>query len=330
MARADQMPRFVAPMLATAAALPADEERWAYEVKWDGIRVIARIAGGALELRNRSGIDITTRYPDLAGAPATGGEHDLLLDGEVVALDETGRPSFERLQRRMHVVDPAAQRRLATTVPVHLVVFDVLWSAGRSLMGVPYVERRDHLAALDLGGDGWITPVASVGASAPILVFVEQHRLEGIVAKRLDSTYQPGVRSSAWVKQRSSLGQELLVCGWIDGAGALAGGLGSLVVGYHEGPHGPIRYAGRVGSGLSRADITFLTERLSALARVSSPISAGTPPAETHWVEPELVVEVRFSEWTGSGLLRQPVFLGVRDDRDPGTVVREHGGGGAT
>ncbi|HEY5876942.1 MAG TPA: non-homologous end-joining DNA ligase [Ilumatobacteraceae bacterium] len=326
MPRADLMPRFVAPMLATATALPTEEERWAYEIKWDGIRVIACVAGGTLELRNRSGIDITTRYPDLAGAAEIGDGHDLLLDGEVVALDEAGRPSFERLQRRMHVVDPAAQRRLATTVPVHLVVFDVLWSAGTNLMGAPYVERRDHLAALDLRTDGWMTPVASIGASAPILAFVEQHRLEGIVAKRLDSTYQPGVRSSAWVKQRSNLGQELLVCGWLDGTGTLAGGLGSLVVGYHDGANGPIRYAGRVGSGLSRADIAFLTERLSALARAASPIHEGTPPAETHWVEPQVVVEVRFSEWTGSGVLRQPVFLGVRDDRDPGTVVREDGG----
>ena len=330
MPRADLTPGFVAPMLATAAALPTEEERWAYEVKWDGIRVIARVADGTLELRNRSGIDITTRYPDLAGAAALGGAHELLLDGEVVALDEAGRPSFERLQRRMHVVDPAAQRRLATTVPVHLVVFDLLWSDGKKLMGEPYVERRDRLAALGLGADGWITPVASIGASAPILGFVQRHRLEGIVAKRLDSTYQPGVRSSTWVKERSNLGQELVVCGWIDGTGALAGGLGSLVVGYHEAPHGPIRYAGRVGSGLSRADIAFLTERLSALARATSPISAGSPPADTHWVEPQLVVEVRFSEWTASGVLRQPVFVGVRDDRDPGTVVRESGGGDGT
>ena len=219
MARAERTPRFVEPMLATAAALPTDEELWAYEVKWDGIRVIARVAGRALELSNRSGIDITTRYPDLAAGAAHCGDYELLLDGEVVALDEAGRPSFERLQRRMHVVDPAAQRRLATSVPVHLVVFDVLWSDRKSLLRLPYVERRDLLAELDIAHDGWTTPSASVGASAPIVAFVENHRLEGVVAKRLDSAYLPGARSSAWVKQRSNLGQELLVCGWIDGTG---------------------------------------------------------------------------------------------------------------
>ncbi|MGD9703803.1 MAG: hypothetical protein AB7V74_15525, partial [Acidimicrobiia bacterium] len=237
------------------------------------------------------------------------------------------RPSFERLQRRMHVVDPAAQRRLATSVPVHLVVFDVLWSNRKSLLRLPYDERRDRLAELDIAHDGWTTPSASVGASAPIVAFVENHQLEGVVAKRLDSPYLPGTRSSAWVKQRSNLGQELLVCGWIAGTGVLAGGLGSLVVGYHDGPGGPIRYAGRVGSGLSRADIALLTERMAGLARSTSPIDEGTPPAEAHWVEPELVVEVRFSEWTQGGLLRQPVFLGLRTDKEPGTVVREHGGG---
>jgi bifunctional non-homologous end joining protein LigD len=320
---AESPPRFVEPMLATAGALPADEARWAYEVKWDGMRVIARIVAGRLELRNRSGGDVSGRYPELATGVEQCVGRELLLDGEVVALDETGRPSFERLQRRMHVVDLAQQRHLATIVPAHLVVFDALWIDGRSLVRAPYEERRRCLVELDLGHHGWMTPAAGIGQSAPITSFVANHRLEGVVAKRLDSAYQPGTRSSAWIKRRAAQRQELLVCGWIEGTGALSGTIGSLVVGYHDGPDGAIHYAGRVGSGLTRRDATVLDGLLTRLHRITSPITVGSPPAEAHWVEPELVVEVKFTQWTTSGLLRQPVFLGLRDDRDPRRVVKE-------
>jgi len=321
-----ETPRFVEPMLATAASLPLDEARWSFEVKWDGVRVIARIAEGRLELRSRRGGEVTPRYPELASGAAALGDVDLLLDGEVVALDESGRPSFELLQRRMHVTDAAAQRRLSATVPVRFVAFDVLWAGGASLLRLPYRERRLRLVDLGATHEGWMTPAASVGAAAPILDFVTGHGLEGVVAKRLDSTYQPGTRSGAWIKQRSNHRQELLVCGWIEGTGQLSGTIGSLVVGYHDGPSGPFRYAGRVGSGLSRREIAVVTRKLVGLERPDPPFDSGPPGATdgvTGWVEPLLVVEVEFTDWTQSGVLRQPVFLGVRDDRDPSSVVRE-------
>jgi bifunctional non-homologous end joining protein LigD len=196
-----QLPKQLAPMLAAAGALPRDDEGWAFEMKWDGVRALAFLDGGQLRMASRTGRDITIAYPELA-APGSAADSPLLLDGEVVAFDD-GRPSFSQLQQRMHVTSAAQAARLSARIPVSYLIFDVLHAAGHSLLDMPYRQRRELLESLDLGsGDGtWQVPPAFTGyAGTDVLAVSRDHGLEGIVAKRLNSPCQPGRRSPDWRK----------------------------------------------------------------------------------------------------------------------------------
>src|ERR1700761_3801927 len=218
--RRGQRPRQLAPMLAVAGALPRDDEGWAFEMKWDGVRALAHLGGGQLRLASRTGRDITIAYPELA-APGSAAASPLLLDGEVVAFDD-GRPSFAQLQQRMHVTSAAQAARLSAPIPVSYLIFDVLQAAGHSLLALPYRQRRDLLEGLDLGsGDGtWQVPPAFTGyAGTDVLAISRDHGLEGIVAKRLNSPYQPGRRSPDWRKVKNVYRQEFVVGGWGGGPG---------------------------------------------------------------------------------------------------------------
>lgn len=318
-------PADLRPMLATAAADPPSGSGWAWELKWDGVRALGFVEGGRLRLVSRNGNDVTGRYPEVRGLGAALGARPAVVDGEVVAFDETGRPDFQRLQQRMHVEGEHRVRRLATRVPVTYVLFDLLWLDGRSLMELPYDERRAALAELPLDGAAWRVPPNDVGDEGVMVSVSREFGLEGVIAKRRDSRYEPGRRSRSWVKVRNLLRQELVVGGWSPGRGARAGRIGSLLVGYHEqaGDTTRLRYAGRVGSGLTDSEIERLGRELRAGRRATNPFDVGTPPRGSVFVEPRLVVEVRFSEWTRAGLIRQPVYLGTRDDKDPRDVVRE-------
>jgi bifunctional non-homologous end joining protein LigD len=314
-------PENLRPMAAVLAKQPPSGSGWAWELKWDGIRALGYVDGGRLRLFSRRGNEVTHRYPELRKLGETLGSLDVVLDGEIVAFDESGRPSFERLQSRMHVESESAIRRLTQQVPVVYVLFDLLWADGHSLLELPYEERRTRLTELQLTGPSWQTPPNEVGDGAATIDVSKRFGLEGVMAKRLDAPYEPGKRSQAWVKVKNALRQEFVVGGWQPGEGGRTGSIGSLLVGYYDA--GELHYAGKVGSGLSGASIAELQRLFERCQRDSSPFDSGRVPKGVHFVEPVLVVEVRFTEWTSAGNIRQPTFLGVRPDKDPRDVVRE-------
>jgi bifunctional non-homologous end joining protein LigD len=319
----EPMPNKLVPMLARAGALPADDSDWAFEVKWDGVRAIAYSEPGELRLESRNLNDITDSYPEIFGVNAALGSHSAVLDGELVAFDASGRPSFEMLQQRMHTASRAQARRLAKGSPVTYVIFDLLWLDGHSLMPAPYSERRARLAELKLDGERWQTPDHVVGQGAQLLAASAEQHLEGVVAKRLSSIYQPGARSRDWLKVKTLARQELVVGGWMPGKGKRQQSIGALLLGVYE-PGGVLRYAGRVGSGFDEQDLQRLSRLLAPLQRPTSPFGAGEkPPRAASFCEPQLVVEVEFTSWTSAGSLRHPVYKGLREDKPARQVVRE-------
>ena len=301
-------------MLARAGPLPPEDGRWAYEVKWDGIRALAYVEGGRVELRNRSGRDITARYPELGELGRALAGREILLDGEIAAFDDDGRPSFERLQHRMHLASDAAVRWSTAANPVAYVVFDLLHLDGRTLLGEPYAARRALLDGLALHGPAWQAPRSHVGDGAALLEATRRQGLEGVVAKRLDCPYEPGRRSPGWIKVKNTRRATLVVGGFLPGEGARAGHVGALLVGYHE--DGGLRYAGRVGSGFSDATLARLDELLGPLRLAHSPFEGRQPPRGSVFAEPRLVAEVEFADWTRTRTLRAPRFKGLRDDVD--------------
>jgi bifunctional non-homologous end joining protein LigD len=307
-------------------ALPTDDGTWAYEMKWDGMRALVGVDDGGVWLTSRAGNDATARFPEIEPLAEALGGVDALLDGERVALDEQGVPSFERLQPRMQAHGFAAIRERAASQPVALMLFDVLWLAGHSACDLPYRERRELLEHLALAGPSWQTPPATFGAGGgsgdAVLEASRTLGLEGVVAKRIDSPYRPGRRSDSWRKVKTTLGQELVVGGWLPGAGRLAGQLGSLLVGYHDAA-GDLQFAGRVGSGIDGTARGRLERALTPLRRDDSPFVVTPKLPSPQWAEPQLVVEVAFHEWTTAGVLRAPRYRGLRDDKPARDVVRE-------
>jgi bifunctional non-homologous end joining protein LigD len=319
----EPMPEHVKPMLARAGALPTDEHAWAYEIKWDGVRAIAYSTPGELRLESRNLKAITAQYPELARLNRALSSHAAILDGEIVSFDEHGLPSFAALQRRMHVGSASQVKRLTKEAPVTYMIFDLLWLDGRSLMALPYGERRERLSALGLSGAAWQTPDHLTGKAEDVLAATAAQRLEGVVAKRLDSTYEPGARNGSWLKIKNFGRQELVIGGWLPGEGRRRERIGALLVGVYDGD-GKLRYAGRVGTGFSDAELDKLAGLLGPLQREGSPFEAGErPPRGAIFVEPKLVAEVEFTEWTKAGILRHPSYKGLREDKDAKEVVRE-------
>jgi bifunctional non-homologous end joining protein LigD len=320
------MPKHLKPMLATLSTrLPGDEDAWAYEIKWDGVRAIAYSDGGHLRLESRSLREITSHYPELRALGPALGARDAVLDGEVVAFDDDGRPSFELLQSRMNLASEAAVRRRMADCPVTYLIFDLLYLDGRSLVDLPYTERRERLEGLELDGASWQTPAHHRGEGKALLRLTKERGLEGLVAKRLDSRYLPGRRSRAWLKVKNTRSQELVIGGWLPGQGRRAATIGALLVGYYEEANGEqrLRYAGRVGSGFTEAELQRLAGLLEPLRTKRSPFDGRQPPKQAIFVEPRLVAEVAFREWTAARTLRAPVYKGQRSDKDPTEVVRE-------
>jgi bifunctional non-homologous end joining protein LigD len=319
----EPMPEHVKPMLARPGSLPSKDDGWAYEIKWDGVRALAYSTPGELRLESRNLKEITGSYPELARLNRALSSHAAILDGEIVAFGEHGRPSFAALQRRMHVGSPAQAKRLAKDSPVTYMIFDLLWLDGHSLMGLTYEERHELLDALALSGDSWQTPGHLQGRGRDVLKATAEQKLEGIVAKRLDAPYEPGARSSAWTKIKNVGRQELVIGGWLPGEGRRERRIGALLVGVYD-PDGAFRYAGRVGTGFNDAELDRLGKLLKPLKREDSPFTAGErPPRGAVFAEPELVAEIEFTEWTSAGVLRHPSYKGLREDKDAREVVRE-------
>jgi bifunctional non-homologous end joining protein LigD len=319
----DPFPEDVVPMLARLATVPADDSGWAVEVKWDGVRAIAYCRPGRLTLQTRNLNDVTAQYPEVRRLSRALGSFDAVLDGELVAFDADGKPSFERLQQRMHQSDESVVRRRMKSHPVVYVIFDLLYFDGFDLTGLPYERRRELLEQLELEGESWQTPGYSVGHAEQLLAASRERGLEGMVLKRLGSTYAPGRRTGDWLKVKNTLRQELVIGGWTPGEGRRKQHLGALLVGYYEGEgrERALRYGGKVGTGFKAADLAELNERLAPLERKTSPFEAGPkPPKNALFAEPELVAEFAFRELTAEGILRHAAYKGLREDK-PATEV---------
>ena len=309
-------------MLASLAERPFSRPDWLFEIKYDGVRVLAARDGERVELYGRAGQVFTGRYPEVVTALRTLPLGRFVLDGEVVTLDERGRPSFQRLQNRMHLTRPADVERARSTVPVSAVFFDALALDGHDLRDVALAERKASLA-LVLPARGVIRAGEHVeGRGEAFYEAAAEQRLEGIIAKRADSRYVGG-RTREWLKIKCHLRQEFVIGGWTEPQGT-RGWFGALHVGIYDGDR--LVYAGKVGTGFDEATLRRVWDRLQPLARARSPFDAGTPGGRGHhWVEPRLVAEVRFTEWTEEGGIRHPAFLGLRDDKDPRECRREAG-----
>jgi bifunctional non-homologous end joining protein LigD len=313
-------PALVAPMLATAGPVP-EGPAWAYEWKWDGFRAIVAVGSEQVRVASRRGRDMTATYPELRTLSELS-DTPLLLDGELVALDDDGRPSFHRMQSRMHELRPAP--RLVAEAPVLLFAFDVLQVGSESLLQRPYLERREVLDELDLtGGRVRIPPYYTGISGGDVLATAREHVLEGVVSKRVDSVYVPGRRTESWIKTTLWRRQEVVVGGWSIGEGNRARSFGSLLVGVYD-EAGRLGYAGRVGSGFDDAMLRRLRGLLDERARPTSPFDQEVPreyARHARWVEPDLVGEAEFRRWTSDGRMWHPVWSGLRPDRDPADIV---------
>ena len=315
--KAEPLPTALAPMLATLVDKPFDGPQWLFELKWDGYRAIAYIErNGSVALASRNGNDFGAKFPELQHLADAFTERPLIVDGEIVVLDEQGRPSFQALQERLDRFgrqDPGKR-------PVTFVVFDLLYGNGRDLRQEKLEERKAILESILTGEGPVLFSKHVVGDGTSLYDLAQRTGLEGIMAKRRDSTYQDR-RSRDWLKIKTSMRQELVVGGWTEARGSRIH-FGALLVGTYDGDD--LVYAGSVGTGFDGRKLTALAKTMEPLARKTSPFRE-PPKTDTpaHWIEPKLVAEISFAEWTRDGLMRQPVFIALRGDKDPHDVKRE-------
>jgi bifunctional non-homologous end joining protein LigD len=330
-AQGAEFPEPVEPMLATLADARhfGDETGWAFEMKWDGVRTVAYLADGRVKLLSRKGRDDTKAYFDVAQELTKINVKTAILDGEVVVTDSAGRPNFGLLQHRINLTKPADIERLAKSYPAQLMLFDILELNGQSLIKKSYQERRAVLEDLvpPKPGSRIQVPPIFEGELEAARATADQLRLEGVVAKRRNSVYQPGRRTHTWLKIKLHRAQEVVIGGWRPGQGRRSGGVGSLLMGIptEEGLH----YVGRVGSGFNDRQLDEIQAKLDKLSRKTSPfIDVPREDArDAHWVKPSLVGEVTYGELTEPGRFRHPVWRGLRPDKSPSEVVWERPAG---
>ena len=320
--------RCTSPMLATLGSMPAHPERFSYEVKWDGYRLLAHFDGRKLALCSRTGLDLSPRFPEIT-ALRQALQKPVVLDGELVALDRDGHPSFSALQTRMP--RPHAMHRGRAWDPqvhsLHYMLFDVLHYDRKPVVRLSYADRRILLESLALAGPAWQTPPAHHDGAA-LLALMRRNHQEGIIAKRHTSTYQPGLRSPDWIKIKVTRSDEFVVVGWWSSG---KHGLSSLLLGYHPSAtsaraDAPLAYCGKVGTGFTDADRVRLERALKKLAVEVPPVTGDLPHGTgISWCRPALVAQIRYSEWTHDGALRHPAFLGLRSDKLPQDVVHHPG-----
>jgi bifunctional non-homologous end joining protein LigD len=312
-------PAWLEPELATLTTDRFSDPAWIYERKFDGERCLPFRDGPQLRLMTRNQQQVTGTYPEIAEALRTQAAADFIVDGEVVAFDGD-ETSFSRLQQRLGVRDPSPALR--AQVPVYIYLFDVLWADGRDVRSESLLERKGVLRDLlsfggplrfaehrDTDGEAYYKQACQLG-------------WEGLIAKRADSPYRPG-RNRDWLKFKCLNGQEFVIGGYTDPQRSRIG-FGALLLGYY-GADGQLHYAGKVGTGFTNRTLTSLHATLAALEQPTPPFEPvrGLPRSRVHWVQPRLVAQVGFSEWTADGELRHPRFQGLRRDKDPADVVRE-------
>lgn len=315
---AARLPEHISPMLAKAGTLPKDWENWAFEFKWDGVRAICYWDRQKMRIESRNLIDVTAQYPEFEDL----GRHfdaTVILDGEIVALDEQAHPSFPLLQQRMHAPLSEVDRR-SKTVKVWYFVFDILFWNGRDLMNRPFFQRRSILEDRRINHPFCRTAPLHIGQGRVILNVARQHGLEGVVCKRQNSVYKPGVRSPDWIKVKFVRTKDLIIGGYRFEK-ANSNHIGSLQLGAYD-KNFKLRYVGSVGSGFSDADHRILLEKLLPLARNVSPFS-DSAPGDTFFVEPALVVEIEYRRWPENGLIQQAAYKGLRGDKSPSEVLLE-------
>jgi bifunctional non-homologous end joining protein LigD len=311
----------IAPMLACEGAMPADPANWAFEYKWDGIRALCYWDGESTRLESRNLRNISWQYPDLLATRKEMGAGAMILDGEIIALDRAGRPSFALLQQRMHLSPRKAAER-ALTLPVQYYIFDLLWHRGRSLMHLPYLRRRRALEKLKLLHPAWRLPPSHVGKGPAMLEVAASRHLEGLIAKRPGSIYQPGKRSSDWIKIKLVSEQEFVIGGW-EPRQENAEQVAALLLGFYPPGSRRLQFAGRVGTGFNSQTHRMLVEKLRRMPRSTSPFVGRPGSRSARYVSPRLVAQVAYRRWPAGAQLQQASFLGLRDDKDPREVVIE-------
>lgn len=311
-------PAHVAPMLATSGPLPspATQGDFTFEFKWDGIRAVLHWDGASVRLETRNLRDVTVAYPELAALAAALGHQPAVLDGEIVAFDEHGVPSFQRLQERMHVADRRTAADKAARVPAFWLAFDVVHLGEASTLALPWTERREILESLALAGPSWATPPTFAGVGDDTLAAARSKGLEGVVAKRLNSAYVPGARSRDWVKVKLVVRDEFVVGGWLPGEGHRGGRIGSLLLGLPR-ADGRLVYAGAVGTGFTDPELARLGRELAADVTTASPFITPPPRRDAVFVVPRLVVDIEYRQRTAGGILRHPSYKGTRMDKSP-------------
>ncbi|MFL6297697.1 MAG: non-homologous end-joining DNA ligase [Actinomycetes bacterium] len=311
------------PMMAVLTAKPFDDDEWLFEVKWDGHRCLANL-GTSTRLTSRTRRDMTAQFPELIDMHRQLAARNAVVDGEIVALDRDGRPSFERMQDRFHRT-PDELARNKGRVPVQFLAFDLLWLDGRPLLELPLHERRARLEEVLVETKDIRLSQVVEGAGTAFFDHVKALQLEGIVAKRADSCYRPGVRSADWRKIKALCVQDCVIVGWTPGKGGRAATLGSLLLAVYD--DGRLRYAGNVGTGFTHAFLADLLDRLQEL-QVPRPLFEGFEgtlrPRGARFVRPELVCEVEYLRWTEDNKLRAASFKGLRPDKPPTDARREH------
>lgn len=306
------------PMLAALVSDPFDDDRWAFEPKWDGVRAIA-ICDEQTRLVSRNSKDITVAYPELQDLHERLVAHNAMLDGEIVAMD-TGRPSFEKLQSRMHVRNEREIARLAQTTPVTFVAFDLIYLDGKSLVTEPFEERRRLLEETLVPSESVLVSPSFRGSGVKLFEAAKAQNLEGIIAKKIASKYEVGRRAKTWLKIKTVFDAEVIIGGWTEGEGSRGGRIGALLLGAYQ--DGVLKYIGSVGTGFDERSLKTVQSKLSQIADARTPFSESTLKGEpntrrANWVRPELVARVEFRELTSAGKLRAPSFKALLEDKSP-------------
>ncbi|MBV9269996.1 MAG: non-homologous end-joining DNA ligase [Candidatus Eremiobacteraeota bacterium] len=321
-AKADKLPKITSPMLATLVDEPFDDEDWLFEIKWDGYRAICTVnAKGELTLVSRNELDFLKQFPEMEALASAWKSIPIIVDGEIVSLDENGRSSFQRLQGSFNRYRPSERSKNVKGYPLTFVAFDLLYADGKDLRKTPLQERKALLERMIGDTDIVLYSKDVAGHGCALFAQSEKSGLEGIIAKRRRSLYEER-RTKEWLKIKAQKVQECVIGGYTDPRGSRKG-FGALLLGLYD-KNGVLHYVGHAGTGFSGKVLDDVYKRLKAIAQTKSPFAERVKSnAPAHFVKPDLVAQIRFTEWTRDNLMRHPAFLGLRTDKDPRECTRE-------